>query len=164
MSEDGLHKFLDEKCRPARLLLVEDQEATRRLFMEYSKGFHCEWVMVDNAKAAIQAIDLEPFDYTFIDLNLAGYMSGLEVFRHVRRTSPEARVIIVSGYLDSRVLREVQKTGFAFLVEKTEALERSFFNQMFSALRIKRRHHENPDNHVADGDACWLLKHQHVNG
>lgn len=89
----------------AHKILVVDDENTLRYFLRLNlqdEGYNVSEA-ADGA-TAIRLIDHNQFDVALIDLHLAD-MNGLEIMRHLRKTSPETSVIILTGYatVDSAV-------------------------------------------------------------
>ncbi|HVM45467.1 MAG TPA: response regulator [Candidatus Thermoplasmatota archaeon] len=56
-------------------------------------------IEVQSARA-IELLEREPFDLVITDFRMPGY-NGADVVRAVRRTQPNARCILMSGYLES---------------------------------------------------------------
>lgn len=89
----------------AHKILVVDDENTLRYFLRLNlqdEGYNVSEA-ADGA-TAIRLIDHNQFDVALIDLHLSD-MNGLEIMRHLRKTSPETSVIILTGYatVDSAV-------------------------------------------------------------
>jgi DNA-binding NarL/FixJ family response regulator len=83
----------------------------------------CEIVgMVEDGKAAIDAVArLEP-DVVLVDLNLPT-VSGLEVCRQVAQASPDVKLIVVTGSPDHVIERLALTAGASAFISKTAAGE-----------------------------------------
>jgi len=80
-----------------KILVVDDEDTLRyflRLHLE-EKGYHVSEA-ADGA-TAMRLIAHNTFDVALIDLKLAD-MNGLEIMRHLRKTSPDTSVIILTAY------------------------------------------------------------------
>lgn len=89
----------------AHKILIVDDENTLRYFLRLNledEGYNVSEA-ADGA-TAIRLIDHNQFDVALIDLHLTD-MNGLEIVRHLKKTSPETSVIILTGYatVDSAV-------------------------------------------------------------
>ncbi|MGH9223931.1 MAG: response regulator [Acidimicrobiales bacterium] len=79
-----------------RVLVVEDDEPTRRLFVTLVETERCEVAEASNGDDALRiAEDFKP-DFAFVDLELAGDMDGYEVTRRLRRRS-DLGIFIITG-------------------------------------------------------------------
>jgi DNA-binding response OmpR family regulator len=86
-------------------ILVVDDEKTFRYFLSlHLKEQGYEVSEAEDGRAAIALIDQQVFDLALIDLRLTD-MNGLDVVRHIRKSSPQTSVIILTGYatLDSAI-------------------------------------------------------------
>ena len=86
-------------------ILVVDDETTLRYFLRLNlqaEGYHVS--EAGDGATALQLITHNQFDVALIDLHLTD-MNGLEIMRHLRKTSPDTSVIILTGYasVDSAV-------------------------------------------------------------
>ena len=83
--------------RPARLLLVDDDQHLLQSFGGWLKdqGFDVE--MAVNQASAQEALTGRPFDLAFIDLRL-GAEDGMNILEHCRTHHPNLIVILMTGY------------------------------------------------------------------
>jgi len=58
------------------------------------------------------------FDLAIMDLTIPGGMGGREAAQRLKAAYPEARLIVSSGYSDSRVMAEHQEYGFCGMIAK----------------------------------------------
>jgi putative two-component system response regulator len=83
---------------PQRLLIVDDEPASRTLcrFVLESEGMHCD--EVDDGPAALQRAGLKRYDLVLLDIDMPK-MQGAAVLRHLREEppAPHLKVIILSG-------------------------------------------------------------------
>ena len=83
----------------ATLLVVDDDEAMRRVIARISRG--CEWGIID-ASSSKQALELVGRTEQSIDLMLVDVMlpdcDGCELARRARALRPELRILFASGY------------------------------------------------------------------
>jgi response regulator RpfG family c-di-GMP phosphodiesterase len=103
----------------SRILYVDDEpglcRAFARLFREDAR------LSVSTASTPEEAVDLigrESFDVIVSDLRMPG-MSGLELLATVRRTTPDTRRLLVSGYADfESALDAINEVGIDRLLTK----------------------------------------------
>ena len=82
--------------RPVRVLLIEDDEATRVLYRAYLEGANYEVADVtDGESGALKLTEFRP-DIVITDIFLPE-KDGLEVILEARKTNTEIKVIAISG-------------------------------------------------------------------
>ena len=80
-----------------RILVIDDEEAIRKLFVETLKGTPYQ---VDTAKSGEQGIDLEQktrYDLVFLDLKMPG-LNGVETLRRLWELDPGVPVYIITAF------------------------------------------------------------------
>lgn len=104
---------MSQEQRRPWLLLVEDEEQTLLAMQNYftTQGFD-----VDCAQDQAQAealIAASRYSMVLTDLRLTGTrgVEGLEIVSHVRRESPDTKVIILTAYGSPEVEAEARRRG-----------------------------------------------------
>jgi PAS domain S-box-containing protein len=102
-------------ARGERILVVEDEEAIRRMLVSLLSQLG---YVVESAGSAVAAVGLMEgrgyaMDLLLTDVDLPGGMSGVELATTVRRTQPDVPVIFTSGFVD----RHADMIGSMSLVE-----------------------------------------------
>lgn len=83
---------------PAHILIVDDEDLNRYAI---SKNLQKVGYMVSEASNAIEAIEMmrrHEFEVVLTDIKMPGGMDGVELLRHIRAVSPDAVVILMTGY------------------------------------------------------------------
>lgn len=83
-----------------RVLLVEDHEVVRSLLRDTFPPEDYEVVEAADGAQALDVLRREPFDLVVLDWNLPE-RSGAEVLADIKRTRPEARVVVLTGQGDA---------------------------------------------------------------
>lgn len=93
-----------------KLLVVEDDRIVRITVRDALE--EQGWTVIDCADGAagLRALDAEPFDLVLSDVRLPG-ADGLSIFRHVRRTQPNAAVVLMTAYADTEDAVAVMREG-----------------------------------------------------
>ena len=123
-----------EQARTAgvRILLAEDDASLRDTIAEALRGQGYDVTAVANGAAAMEALAGDPFDGAVLD-GLLPKMTGFDVAKQIRATSPRTGVILVSGVFKSNAQQtdQLQQTGAkSFLVKPFELV------RLFDALRV----------------------------
>lgn len=114
-----------------RILLAEDDASLRDTIAEALRGQGYDVTAVANGAAAMEALAGDPFDGAVLD-GLLPKMTGFDVAKQIRATSPRTGVILVSGVFKSNAQQtdQLQQTGAkGFLVKPFELA------RLFDALR-----------------------------
>ena len=77
------------------ILVVDDEEIIRELLTEVLEDYQIS--IATDGQEAIDKISDKQFDLVITDLRMPN-VSGEEVVKYARETSPETRVIVISGY------------------------------------------------------------------
>jgi DNA-binding NtrC family response regulator len=118
---------MSEVAAPARLLVVDDEEAISFALTDYLCRCGYE---VDRARTRQEAEKLlaERPRYALViaDLRLSSHepRGGLELLRRVRQRSPESRMILLTAYGSSDVEAEMAKLSDVVLLSKPQPLLR----------------------------------------
>ena len=87
---------LDEKRKPARILVVDDDESMRGVLCRIlgDAGHHC--VPAADADEAISEFRRDPYDLVLTDIAMPG-RSGLDLLQDVLDFSPQTAVVMITG-------------------------------------------------------------------
>jgi two-component system response regulator AtoC len=101
-------------------ILVVDDETSLAFFLRESIAGLCSEYQVEMAcsgEKAIGRIVAEPFDLIVTDLCMPD-VSGLEIIRRLRQTSPQARAILITAYGNDMAKAEAHRLGtFRYLTK-----------------------------------------------
>src|SRR5438128_3888361 len=99
-----------------RILVVDDEEPVRRLFVEYLNQTN-SCASAANAQEALELLSQESFALVITDIQMPG-LGGIELLRKVTERYPDTAVIIVSGVdRTQRVIDAVRVGAFDYLIK-----------------------------------------------
>jgi DNA-binding NarL/FixJ family response regulator len=110
--------------RPIRVLLADDHAVVRRglrLFLELQDGIEVVGEAADGVEAAELAGSERP-DVVVMDLSMPG-VDGIEATRLVRGADGAARVLVLSSFVDERVLPALRAGAEGYLTKDSEPAE-----------------------------------------
>ena len=119
---------------PVRVLIADDHEVVRRglrLFLDLQDGLTVVGEARDGVEAAVVAETDEP-DVVVMDLSMPN-VDGVEATRLVREVCPSARVLVLSSFVDERVIPAVRAGADGFLTKDAGA------EQLADAVRAVHR-------------------------
>lgn len=99
------------------VLVVDDEELIR---FSFSRALRKEGFAVADAESGKEAIDKigrGSYDLAIIDLHL-GDINGLDVIRHLRKVSPETKVIVITAYSTDELRSQILREGVNGIYEK----------------------------------------------
>jgi DNA-binding NtrC family response regulator len=103
--------------KQVEILVLDDEPivCTRLKPALEKEGYRVE--TFTDSKAAKQRLEEKPFDIVVTDLKMAE-IDGLALLRFIKKTSPETRVIIISGFATVDVTREAFQAGVRDVIAK----------------------------------------------
>ena len=104
--------------RRGSLLLVEDEAVLRTLVAQFlrNEGYEVQEAE-DGGEGIRQFLESGPFDLLLVDLKMP-VLSGVEVCRRVKRTSPEQRVMVCSAAISREHEDALRGVGVTHLLTK----------------------------------------------
>lgn len=109
--------------RGESILVVDDLEEQREIAAGMLKRLGYCVAVAGSGEEAVAYVRRHPVDLLVIDMIMAPGMDGLDTFKRVLSDNPSQRAIIVSGFSDSRRVREARKLGISAYVKKPYLLE-----------------------------------------
>ncbi len=87
-----------------KILVVEDDPKVRVLTIRRVKELGYNVLEADNALKALEILDREDgIDLVFTDIVMPGGMSGYELAEEIRKTHPDIKILLTSGYAEELV-------------------------------------------------------------
>ena len=104
--------------QPLRALIVDDSVATRMLLKDMLESAgHQVVAEAENQTEALQAYAAHKPDVMTLDLSLA-QGDGLSVLKAIRQLDANAKVVVISGNSQQKVLEMIQAAGAAGFLAK----------------------------------------------
>ncbi|MBF0593675.1 MAG: response regulator [Candidatus Omnitrophica bacterium] len=99
-----------------RVLLVDDEiELTVMTARFLNARGYSQVETAHSPETAISNIESNKPDVVFLDINLNAPMSGMDVLRRVRKTSPQTRVCMLSAFKDEYEAEAMKLGAVGFL-------------------------------------------------
>lgn len=103
---------------PAKILVVDDEESIRRLFIELftrAGGYVVE--TAQDGYEALQKVILEDFELILMDI-LMPRMNGLDALKALRMTHPVIPIVVVTGTTDDKMIEKCLAYGAMLALQK----------------------------------------------
>lgn len=98
------------QAAPARILVVDDEESIRDLCARVLTRAGYAVVTAPSGEEAVVRLERESFDLLISDIRMPG-ISGLEVLERAKATSPQIRVVLITGFGTPQMLTRAQQSG-----------------------------------------------------
>jgi PAS domain S-box-containing protein len=98
-----------------RVLVVEDNSGVRRVVARQLRDLGYRVVECDGPSAALDVLQSERIDLLFTDIVMPGGLDGVELARLARERWPALKVVLTSGFPQSRLDRESAAGDIALL-------------------------------------------------
>jgi two-component system response regulator QseB len=108
-----------------KILLVEDDKFIRDSFSERLKNNKYEVSSAKNGGEAIDKIATNDFDVVISDIGMPG-VNGIEVLKFTKKNKPKTKVIMMSTYVNKKVIDRVMELGADKYIEKSSFLKDIF--------------------------------------
>jgi CheY-like chemotaxis protein len=109
---------------PVRVLVVEDDEAVRRVAALTLRAAGMEVLQATDGETAVELFRerADEIDCVLLDLGLPG-ISGEEVFDELLKIRGDARVVVATGSIDEAVLDGLRARGARGVVYKPSSID-----------------------------------------
>ncbi len=126
----------------ARVLLADDDPRIRSLIASILESDGYAVVAVEDGRESLRQIETsdESFDLYLLDCTMPK-LSGTEVYRELRGRGYSAPVILLSGYHQDQVIRDIDQDNDAYFIKKPFSIEE--LNQIANMALNKRRSQAN---------------------
>ncbi|MBP7902036.1 MAG: PAS domain S-box protein [Spirochaetes bacterium] len=101
------------------VLLADDEEVMRLVGKGLLEKFGYDVILAENGSKAVEIYKSEKNKINMIILDMImPVMNGRDAFFEIKRIDPNAKIIIASGFIQSRDLNELQKNGLNAFIHK----------------------------------------------
>jgi len=100
-----------------RILVVDDEKEVRAQFSNFlAQRFICEIVERKDGKEALALLEAQEFHVILLDQRMPG-IDGFTILEHVRRRTPQATVIMITGLGGAGVAHKVESLGGIYMAK-----------------------------------------------
>lgn len=92
------------------ILVVDDEQIIRDFFKDValSLGGHVD--TAEDGDVAVEKCKQKHYDIVFMDMRMP-HMNGLEACKAILKVDPTAKIVMMSGYAEDRMMDEAIKSG-----------------------------------------------------
>ena len=103
--------------RRAHILVIDDDPIIGQLFTSSLENSNSEVTTTVSSLEALDLISNRHFDLIFLDLVMPE-LDGSELLRHIRQTTNNTPVDVITGYPDSEVMNRAMEYGHFAVIKK----------------------------------------------
>ncbi|MBI3447511.1 MAG: response regulator [Acidobacteria bacterium] len=117
------------------ILVVDDEEGVRAVAESILRSMGFDVLLAEDGRKGLDVFGdhRDVIDLVILDLTMPE-MDGEEVLKEIHRVSPEARVVLSSGYSETDVIKRFAGKGIAGFIQKPYRVE-SFLETLRAAMR-----------------------------
>ena len=100
-----------------QLMVVDDDPSIRSLMVGWLSPSGCIVDSLGDGESALRLLGVQYYDLIFLDLMMPT-MNGVEVMRQILKIAPDSKVVIITGYFDSKLMEDALELGPVTIVKK----------------------------------------------
>jgi DNA-binding NtrC family response regulator len=108
--EPSFQTSREEMAHQERILVVDDEETIRNLFLDFLGGGGYQVVTAESGEAALRKFKPHFFDCVISDISMPG-MGGLELLKKLKEKDPTVIFLMITGYPSIQDAVEAMKLG-----------------------------------------------------
>jgi len=113
---------VNDRMNNRRILIVDDEPAITEELSDYLREEGYEVATALDGKGGLKFLETFQPEVVLTDLKLPD-MSGLEILATVRRSYPNIKVIVCTGYVDQQLIDEAERLERDAFIQKPFDLE-----------------------------------------
>ena len=106
------------------ILVVDDVEEQRNIANQMLTKLGYSVTTCPSGEAAVNYLQSHSADLVILDMIMDPGIDGLETYRRIRKTHPQQKVIIASGFSETKRVEEMQRLGSGEYVRKPYNMEK----------------------------------------
>lgn len=106
------------KLKEMSILLIDDDEWIRDSLSILFESEGCHLTALETAEEGMKELNGKTYDIIITDYRLPG-MNGLEFFKKIKRSHPNAMEVLITAYRSNDVVSEAKKIGIQDFIEKS---------------------------------------------
>lgn len=116
------------KMGKGKILLIDDEESVRDVVKVMLRHLGYEAETARGGKEGIRMFrkmnkSLHPYDLVISDLTIPGDLGGVEILKKLQEITPQAKVIVSSGYSNDPILADPRAKGFSDMIRKPYSIK-----------------------------------------
>ena len=123
VKDELFQSFEDYRGNGASVLVVDDVKEQRQIASGMLKQLGYSAISVSNGEEAVAYMKKDSADLLILDMIMDPGIDGLETYRRILKLHPGQKAILVSGFSETKLVREAQRLGAGAYVRKPYTLD-----------------------------------------
>jgi DNA-binding NtrC family response regulator len=120
---EQLEELAQQRGRPFKLLIVDDEQWVREVFQQFCKlSSVFEVELAPNGAEAVEKVKTDRYDLITLDI-IMPEMSGLDALTAIKKLSPGVPVVVITGNATDKLVKQAGVNGACRVMYKPVALE-----------------------------------------
>jgi DNA-binding NtrC family response regulator len=100
-----------------KILVVDDERIVREFFVDVANSMGGQVETADDGDIAVEKCREKHFDIVFMDMRMP-HMNGLDACKTILKLDPSAKVVMMSGFSEDRMMDEAINSGAIAKISK----------------------------------------------
>jgi len=100
------------------ILVIDDEKQQRKICCKMLKALNYRSDSVASGEEAVEYLQNHPVDLLILDMLMDPGMNGLETYKHIIRSHPGQKALIVSGFSENSDVKRTQELGAGSFLKK----------------------------------------------
>jgi PAS domain S-box-containing protein len=105
------------------ILVIDDMEEQREIACRMLTKLNYRVASVASGEEAVEYMKKESADLLVLDMIMEPGMDGLDTYKVILESHPSQKAILISGFSETRLVREAQRLGAGAYIKKPYSLE-----------------------------------------
>jgi len=105
------------------ILVVDDLEDQREIASSLLERLGYKVITASSGEEAVEYLKTNTVDLLMLDMIMEPGIDGLETYKRILKMHPEQKAIVVSGFSESKRIKELQRLGGGEYLKKPYSLE-----------------------------------------
>ncbi|MCK4809741.1 MAG: polysaccharide biosynthesis protein [Candidatus Omnitrophica bacterium] len=114
----GIRKEEKPQRRETKIMIVDDEKIVQEFLSKFLEGRGYNTLLASNGRDALEIIKGNDVRIAIVDIRLSGFMDGIKILKHIKKTNKNIGVIIITGFGTEKTRKLSNRLGAYAYIEK----------------------------------------------
>jgi len=147
-----------QNSSPARVLIIEDDKATRRMLKTGMESCGFQVSSAENGESARAALKESRFEVVVTDIVLPD-ARGTDLITFIKKISPSSKVLVMTAHASDKLSKECVMRGATSFLLKPFSIEQLYYaiETALTELRLLDEEESHYENLISDNFFCGMM-------